>query len=137
MRALTAATIAMCVASSAIGGEVAPPKVSGHQFMGLAQAIKLQIEPCYTMGDLDGTDAVRIITTLRLRFNKDGSIAGKPELVEQTGVDDANRQYVDAVAGVAIRAVSRCVPLHLPVELYEGGWDDLNFRFSPSTMTSK
>jgi hypothetical protein len=35
---------------------------------------------------------------------------------------------------VARRAVLRCQPVHLPAELYEGGWDEINFRFTPGQM---
>jgi hypothetical protein len=30
--------------------------------------------------------------------------------------------------------VLRCAPVHLPAELYQGGWDDLDFRFTPGQM---
>lgn len=137
MRAWAVIASAGVVATSAVADDTARQTVSNSQMIGLAGAIKKQIEPCYEMGDLNGTDAVRIVTTLRLRYNKDGSIAGQPELVEQTGIDNTNRQYADGVARVAFRAVVRCAPLHLPHEFYEGGWDDLNFRFTPASMKSK
>ena len=101
---------------------------------GLAAAIKRQVQPCYELGGLGGTPAMQIVTTLRLRYNKDGSVAGNPQLVEQTGINPANRAYAQQIADVARRAVLRCAPVHLPAELYEGGWDDLDFRFTPGQM---
>ena len=115
-------------------GETARAPITGAAMNGLAAAIKRQVQPCYELGGLSGTPAMQIVTTLRLRYNKDGSVAGNPQLVEQTGISPANRAYAQQIAEVARRAVLRCAPVHLPAELYEGGWDDLNFRFTPGQM---
>ncbi|HWI87058.1 MAG TPA: hypothetical protein VNT42_12150 [Sphingomonas sp.] len=122
------------IGASAGKGETARATVSGAAMNGLAAAIKRQVQPCYELGGLGGTSAMQIVTTLRLRYNKDGSVAGNPQLVEQTGINAANRAYAQQIADVARRAVLRCSPVHLPAELYEGGWDDLDFRFTPGQM---
>ena len=122
------------IGASAGKGETARAAISGAAMNGLAAAIKRQVQPCYELGGLSGTPAMQIVTTLRLRYNKDGSVAGNPQLVEQTGISPANRAYAQQIAEVARRAVLRCAPVHLPAELYEGGWDDLNFRFTPGQM---
>jgi len=122
------------IGASAGKGETARAPITGAAMNGLAAAIKRQVQPCYELGGLSGTPAMQIVTTLRLRYNKDGSVAGNPQLVEQTGISAANRAYAQQIAEVARRAVLRCAPVHLPVELYEGGWDDLNFRFTPGQM---
>lgn len=115
-------------------GEKARASVSGAAMNGLAAAIKRQVQPCYELGGLGGTPAMQIVTTLRLRYNKDGSVAGTPQVVDQTGVNAGNRAYAQQIADVARRAVLRCAPVRLPAELYEGGWDDLDFRFTPGQM---
>jgi len=120
--------------ASAGKGETARAVITGAAMNGLAAAIKRQVQPCYELGGLSGTPAMQIVTTLRLRYNKDGSVAGNPQLVEQTGITGANRAYARQIEEVARRAVLRCAPVHLPAELYEGGWDDLNFRFTPGQM---
>lgn len=122
------------IGASAGKGETARASITGAAMNGLAAAIKRQVQPCYELGGLSGTPAMEIVTTLRLRYNKDGSVAGNPQLVEQTGISPANRAYAQQIAEVARRAVLRCAPVHLPAELYEGGWDDLNFRFTPGQM---
>ena len=39
------------------------------------------------------------------------------------------------MADAARRAVLRCSPITgLPPELYDGGWDDFDFRFKPDQM---
>jgi hypothetical protein len=101
---------------------------------GLAAAIKRQIQPCYEVGALQGTPAMDIVTVLRLRFNRDGSVAGEPAVAEQTGVTAANQGYRRQMAEVARRAVLRCAPLRLPPELYEGGWSDIQFVFTPGAL---
>jgi hypothetical protein len=120
--------------ASAGKGETARAAVSGAAMNGLAAAIKRQVQPCYELGGLGGTPAMQIVTTLRLRYNKDGSVAGNPQVVDQTGINAGNRAYAQQIADVARRAVLRCSPVHLPAELYDGGWDDLDFRFTPGQM---
>jgi len=122
------------IGASAGKGETARAAITGAAMNGLAAALKRQVQPCYELGGLSGTPAMQIVTTLRLRYNKDGSVAGNPQLVEQTGIGPANRAYAQQIEEVARRAVLRCAPVHLPAELYEGGWDDLNFRFTPGQM---
>ncbi len=108
--------------------------VSPLALQGLAGAIKRQVEPCYELGSLQGTPAMTIVTSLRLRFNKDGSIATAPTVTEQTGVNAGNQAYARQIAEVGRRAVLRCAPLKLPAELYEGGWEDIELRFIPGQM---
>jgi len=108
--------------------------VSAQAMAGLAAAIKRQIQPCYTLGALQGTSAMEIVTVLDLHFNRDGSVAGTPAIAEQTGVTPANEGYRRQIAEVARRAVLRCAPLKLPAELYEGGWSNIQFVFTPGTM---
>ncbi len=35
---------------------------------------------------------------------------------------------------LARRALLRCAPLKLPPDLYEGGWQDIEFVFNPKVM---
>ncbi|TVV72307.1 hypothetical protein FOY91_14885 [Sphingomonas solaris] len=108
--------------------------VSASAMQGLAGAIKRQVQPCYELGSLAGTPAMSIVTTLRLRFNKDGTIANAPSVAEHSGVTPGNQAYVRQIDDVARRAVLRCAPLKLPAELYDGGWEDIELRFTPGTM---
>jgi outer membrane biosynthesis protein TonB len=118
-------------------GKAKAPKaatVSALQLTGLAAAIKRQVQPCYELGSLQGTPAMSIVTVLRLQFNKDGTVTGTPTVSEQTGVNGDNGAYTKQIADVARRAVLRCAPLHLPPDLYEGGWQDIELRFIPGQM---
>lgn len=107
--------------------------VDARAMAGLAAAIAAQIRPCYVV-PAGGTDAAAIVTVLRLRFKPDGSIATPPAIVEQTGVGASNQGYAQQMGEAARRAVLRCSPLRLPADLYEGGWEDIEFVFNPRMM---
>ena len=78
---------------------------------------------------------MQIVTVLQLRFNRDGSVAGTPQLVEQKGVTDDNRGYARQMVDVSRRAVLRCAnPIKLPAELYAGGWENITMGFTPGQM---
>lgn len=115
-------------------GKTARAAVTGAAMNGLAAAIKRQVQPCYEIGSLGGTSAMQIVTVLHLRFNRDGSVLGTPDVVEQTGVNAGNRSYAQQMADVSRRAVLRCAPLKLPPELYEGGWEEIEMGFIPGQM---
>lgn len=117
-------------------GKAATPRaqVSGAAMQGLAAALARQFKPCYELGSLQGTSAMSIVTTLRLRYQPDGTVAAQPEVVEQTGIEAGNRSYAQQMSDIARRAVLRCTPVKLPAELYKGGWDDFQLRFIPSQL---
>jgi outer membrane biosynthesis protein TonB len=107
--------------------------VSSRNMAGLVQAIREQVKPCYVV-PTGGEDSDSIQTVLRLRFREDGSIATPPTVAEQSGITSSNRSYAKQMADAARRAVLRCAPLKLPADLYEGGWEDIEFVFNPRAM---
>ena len=117
------------------GGKSSTPRatISGLQMRGLAAAIAAQVKPCYVIPS-GGADAASIVTIMRLRFNRDGSVSGTPSVTDHQGVTGTNQSYVRQMDDAAILAVLRCSPLKLPSELYEGGWEDIEFTFSPRAM---
>lgn len=107
--------------------------VSSRNMAGLVQAIREQVKPCYVIPTGgEGSDSIQ--TVLRLRFREDGGIATPPTVAEQSGITPSNRGYAKQMADAARRAVLRCAPLKLPAELYEGGWEDIEFVFNPRAM---
>jgi outer membrane biosynthesis protein TonB len=117
-------------------GKAAAPRaaaISPIAMNGLAALIASQVKPCYTI-PAGGTDTTSIISRVRLRLKKDGSIAVAPEIIGNLGVNSANQPYLRQMNEAATRALQRCAPYKLPAELYEGGWDDLIFRFNPGQM---
>ena len=97
---------------------------------GIAAAIKAQVTPCWTL-PVGGTGKVTAL--LHIAINRDGSIAGRPGLVSQTGVTGANAAYARAFAEAASRAVLRCAPLKLPADQYDQ-WAQVEINFDPSNF---
>ena len=100
---------------------------------GLIALIASQVKPCYTV-PVGGTDVTSLISRVRLRLKKDGSIGVAPELIGNVGITSANQPYLRQMNEAAMRALQRCAPYKLPADLYEGGWEDLIFRFNPAQL---
>lgn len=117
-------------------GKATAPRVAAISpiaMNGLVALIASQVKPCYTI-PAGGTDTTSIISRVRLRLKRDGSIAIAPELIGNLGVNANNQAYQRQMNEAAIRALQRCAPYKLPADLYEGGWEDLIFRFNPGQM---
>ena len=98
----------------------------------IAQAISRQVQPCADRQVNPGPGAERIRTALALRLNRDGSLAARPRMVRQTGVDDENSRYASRVADLAIASFVGCAPLRgLPAELYDvpRGWANFTMNY--------
>lgn len=98
----------------------------------IGAAIQRQIQPCADRQVDPGPGASRIVTAVNLRLNRDGSLAARPRVLRQTGVDDGNRRYADRVADLAIAAFTGCSPLRgLPAELYDvpRGWSNFTMNY--------
>lgn len=93
-----------------------PAAISGAAQASLAAAIREQLARYWVppSGPIGG-----LRTSLRVRLNPDGSIAGRPEVIGQTGITDANRAYARQHADAAIRTVYKAAPLKLPRDLYD------------------
>lgn len=93
----------------------------------LAQAIARQLRPHWTAPQ--GVDAEKLVTVLAFDLNADGSLAGRPRVVSQTGETPSNAPQKDLHAERAIRAVQLAAPFDLPPEYYEA-WKRVSaFRF--------
>ena len=99
----------------------------------IGSAIRRQVQPCADRQVNPGPGASRIVVTVSLQLNRDGSLAGRPTVADDHGgVDDENRRYVDAVDRNAIATFSGCAPLKgLPAELYDvpRGWKTFKLRY--------
>lgn len=98
----------------------------------IVQAIARQIQPCADRQVNPGPGANRIVTTLNIRLNPDGSLAATPTRVRQSGVNDENGRYAQRVVDLGIAAFKGCSPLKLPSEFYQtagGGWNNINYQW--------
>lgn len=66
-----------------------------------------------------GADVDQLRTTIQVRLGRDGSLAGEPRVLRQTGVTASNRAQAELHAERAIRAVKLAAPFRLPAEYYD------------------
>ncbi len=105
----------------------APAALSGPMAASLINALRNQIRPCWQPPS--GAAAIDdLIVTLSVRFRRDGSVIGTPEVIEREGVSAANRPYVGPFEAAAKRAIARCTPVSLPDDLYDY-WKAVDFPF--------
>lgn len=88
-------------------------------------AISRQIKPHWTAPQ--GIDAEKLVTVIAWSLNPDGTLAGRPEVVSQSGITDGNRPQAQRHAELAIRAVQLAAPFNLPPQVYT---QFHQFRFS-------
>ena len=115
------------------GGEVPgrsqnPPAArAGSQVAAsLRQAVARQLKPHWVAPQ--GVEADQLVTILRFSLNRDGSLAARPTVVDQSGVTAANRPQQARHAEQAIRAVQLAAPFDLPEEFY-AQWKTVTSRF--------
>ena len=112
-----------------------PPaaKIGAQAAANIGSAILRQVQPCANRQVTPGPGAERIRVAIKLRINRDGSLAARPTVVgAPTGVDGENERYVDRVKDLAIATFVGCAPLTgLPKELYDvpGGWSNFTLRY--------
>jgi outer membrane biosynthesis protein TonB len=94
----------------------------------LLGAISRALRPHWQGKAPEGADAEKLVTVLRWSLNRDGSLAGRPEVVRQEGITDANQPQAGRHAEQAIRAVQLAAPFDLPEEHYNT-WRRVTIRF--------
>ena len=98
----------------------------------LARNIGGLIQPCAARTRPPSMAARSIVTTLRVNVSRDG-IPTSHEVVQVTGVTDANSAQVDNVIAIALGAARACASRvsTLPADRYDvpGGWKSYMYRF--------
>jgi len=113
----------------------APKSVTMSQaaLMDIGSKIKQRVQPCADRQVNPAPGYAEDITVLiNLKFNRDGSLAGRPRIIGHRGVTDQNNRYVSAVDDRAIATFMGCAPITgLPQELYDvsRGWSDFNTTY--------
>ena len=101
--------------------------ITGRVQSALSGAISRQLKPHWVAPQ--GVDAEELVTILAFDLNQDGSLKGRPRVVRQLGINDANNPQASRHAEQAIRAVTLAAPFDLPSEYYDG-WKRVSaFRF--------
>jgi hypothetical protein len=87
-------------------------------------ALKAQAKRCWKI-PAGWNDPVQISVTIRFRLNRDGTLKGKPAVVQFPA-----SELGKTAAENAMRAVSQCGPFDLPADKYDQ-WRDVQLRFEP------
>jgi len=93
----------------------------------LASSISRQLKPHWAAPQ--GADAELLVTVLAFDLNRDGTLAGRPRVVSQSGETEANRAQKARHAEQAIRAVQLAAPFDLPDQYYDAWKRVTSFRF--------
>lgn len=104
-------------------GQTIGPDVRASLSMGISR----QIKP-HWVGP-SGVDVDKLVTVVAWNLNPDGSLAGRPVVVSQSGITDANRAQARRHAELAIRAVELAAPFDLPPKYYNSWKRVTAFRF--------
>jgi hypothetical protein len=114
---------------SSEGNRGAPAEVAGPAVQAsLAQAINRQLKPNWRPPE--GIDADKLVTRVRFRLNRDGSLAGSPEIVGQTtGQTPSNQAQVARHRELALRAVRLTAPFELSEQYYDA-WKTITVNFN-------
>lgn len=130
------ALLALLPSLAVLSGCVATPRDPGPDpalVRQLAATAAAQVKRCYRKPKV-ASEVRQIVTRLRVRFTPDGQLAQLPEVIWQGSVTPSARPFAGKMAEAATLAVIRCVPVKLPPEAYSGGWEELEFTFSPGAM---
>jgi outer membrane biosynthesis protein TonB len=92
----------------------------------LNSAIARQIKPHWSAPS--GVDAEELVTMVRFRLNRNGTLASDPECVSQSGVTPSNSAQKGLHCERAIRAVRLAAPFDLPDQFYDR-WKLITSRF--------
>jgi len=92
----------------------------------LNSAISRQIRPHWSAPQ--GVDAELLVTMVRFRLNRDGSLNGRPSCVSQSGETASNATQADLHCERAIRAIQLAAPFDLPDQFYDR-WQLVTSRF--------
>ena len=96
------------------------------QAASLRSAINRQLKPHWSAPN--GIDAELLVTQVRFRLNRDGSLAGNPTCISQSGVTASNAPQKDLHCERAQRAVRLAAPFNLPEQFYDN-WKLVTSQF--------
>jgi hypothetical protein len=107
--------------------KVAPGESSTDTKMTAAEldVLRAQVERCWKPPQ-GWTDAKQISVTIDFRMKPDGSVIGRPTVIEFPA-----SAYGKEASESALHAVPQCAPYHLPAAKYDE-WREVQIRLSPA-----
>lgn len=107
----------------------APPPATAMgpaQKAALDAEIRRQLKPYWKSPT--GADVEQLRTFVDVQLNRDGSLAGPPQVFDTTGKTPSNRSQVTLHQELAVKAIRLAAPFKLPPDLYDG-WKSLRISF--------
>ena len=101
--------------------EASAPGVAKADLRDLQRQAEAQVKQCWHVPKT----RTNIATTLRVYYNRDGSLAAEPQVLKQSIAPEYYVVVVREIAQRAKKAISLCAPIRLPENLYSGGWEDI------------
>ncbi len=92
----------------------------------LNSAVQRQLRPHWSAPQ--GSDAELLVTVVRFRLNRDGSLSGNPSCIRQSGETPSNAPQKSVHCERAIRAVRLASPFNLPEQFYDQ-WQTITSQF--------
>lgn len=97
----------------------------------LADSIRSQAQRCFR-SSVDAPDPERLIVVVRVRLNRDGSLDGRPDVLNRQAIDASSNQYWRVARDRALSAIIDCAPYRLPAEHYSI-WRRIDVTFRQET----
>jgi len=90
---------------------------SSYEALGvtLADSIRSQAQPCFR-SSADAPNPERLNVVVRVRLNRDGSLDGRPDILNRQAIDVSGDRYLRVARDRALAAVIECAPYRLPAE---------------------
>jgi colicin import membrane protein len=94
-------------------------------------ALRSHLGRCWRMpADMPNPETLQI--RVRIRLNRDGSLAGLPQVLDQLAIEASGNPFLKAARDNAFRAVMECNPYSfLPADRYDD-WKEIDFTFTPT-----
>ncbi|MCC6926616.1 hypothetical protein [Novosphingobium sp.] len=104
-----------------------PAQITGAVRSSLASEVARQLKRKWQ--GPNGLDVEKLATTVEWSLNPDGTLAGQPRVVSQTGITDDNRPQVKRHQEQAVKAVRLAAPFTTLPPQYYSAWKTLRFTF--------
>lgn len=104
-----------------------PAQITGAVRSSLASEVARQLKRRWQ--GPNGLEIEKLATTVEWSLNPDGTLAGQPRVVSQTGITDANRPQAKRHQEQALKAVRLAAPYTTLPPQYYSAWKTLRFTF--------
>jgi periplasmic protein TonB len=106
--------------SGTSGSGTPATKTAAQIKQSIRASIYAEVRPKFAQIAPDGVDIDQLVTTLEVQVNPNGTLAGEPRLVSQTGKTDSNRPQQQLHVERAIKSVKLAAPFAMSEKDFVG-----------------